>query len=263
MLSRTKPLTPKWIFLLSVCLALLSLGYAFGERAGLFIGLFLSFLFLGIAQRGGVSPLETFLKPRWLKGEDSWKLNVRCIDLAQFTKSVPMIVGVSPHKTAFACLIIEPFADRKLVFSAGLLDRLQPEELDALLVEMHFFCKRTLGVFYNTVQVICQNLLFVAQTLDSWTRLPLFSVATGVLVLLLQRLSSPKRSFFEVDAESASALPHRVALAQALWKIDYSCRLNPLNVPIGTSCFFITSPGGRNHPSIKLRIEKLVGTFPI
>lgn len=267
----------RWVSIFSLCLFILAFGFALGDRQGLFLALLISFFLVWLFARTNEHNLNRTLNPHWLAGNDSWGLTNKCLSLSEIMKIPAPEVGISFSRTLFACVIAEPFGGRQIVISSAALEELSKDEKDALFVELFAFLLRTQAFRYNLFQMLSELCLNFGESFDGLIGLRgkkvfrLMTLITRPIVLILQRLALPRSAFYEIDESCSQVLPHRIPLAHALWKMNHSAELFPLNTPPGASCFFIVSPHrieylkrwGLAHPSVEKRIRRLVGTFPI
>ncbi len=88
---------------------------------------------------------------------------------------------------------------------------------------------------------------------------------------MILRISLRKSDFLENDQHAAALLGNREQLGQVLWKLEGLSQTTPLKVPLCSEHLFIVNPDGLNrhdsflkaHPTLKSRIKKLMGYYPI
>ncbi|RZJ24374.1 MAG: heat-shock protein, partial [Flavobacterium sp.] len=75
---------------------------------------------------------------------------------------------------------------------------------------------------------------------------------------------------FQNDLQAAELLHDRFRLAEVLWKLEGLAQTQPMKAPPCSSHLFIVNPEGYNqrlflksHPSIQVRLQKLMGYYPI
>ena len=78
------------------------------------------------------------------------------------------------------------------------------------------------------------------------------------------------RFIFENDLQAAELIHDRFRLAEVLWRLEGLAQTQPLHPPPCSSHLFIVNPEGyrqkllfKSHPSIEVRLQKLMGYYPI
>lgn len=271
--------TKVWIFLIVCNFALLILGYQLAERMGLLLGLLLAIAINLLIFFYGENHILSKLKAVKIKGQDAWGLNQILRQTADElgTPQPLLYVFESPCVTAFNVSILWRHAC--ICVSSGLLKKLSQKDLYTLITHQLCHLQRMDTFGFGVTSVIANTLLGLGQFLDSfWLPnlflkrkqkpfLTLFSPLGWFIIKFVVH----KKTFFENDATAAEVLGDRQALGEILWRLEGLSQTLPLRVPPCTSHLFIVNPEGleqRNvflkaHPNIELRLQKLLGYYPI
>lgn len=266
--------TKVWIFILSTSLALLIVGYQLGERLGLLVGFLLAVFLNFFVFFFGDSRVLTKLNSMRIKGQDSWGLLTMVDKYADILNMPVPAIYITPHQSANAFCVGQSWKKGSLGFTLGLLNRLSESELEAVVAHQMCHIRRLDTFAFGVSSTIANSIVGVGQFLDSLIPhkkinffMPLFSpigwlIIKGVVV---------EKSFFENDEMASSLIEGRTKLGDVLWRLEGLAQTLPLEVPPCTSHLFIVNPEGFNqknlflksHPSIKIRLQKLMGYYPI
>src|SRR5690606_18645467 len=153
------------------------------------------------------------------------------------------------------------------------------EEIKAVVA--HQVCQiRRLDTFgFGVASIIANSLMGLGQILDHfWPPNFFFAKKQRPFLTLLSplgwliiKLMIRRSTYFENDQLSSDLLGNRRTLAEVLWKLDGFSRTMPLTIPPCTSHLFVVNPEAytqkniflRSHPSIRSRLLKLMGYYPI
>ena len=269
--------TKVWLFIASLSLASLFVGYHFGDRLGLFLGfLFAVTLNLLIFLFGDTQLLKR-MKAERLMGQDPWGLNELA---AKYSRSVGLPtpdVYLTEHATAAAFSCSHAWSQGSICLSTGLLKKFSSAEIAAVIAyevcQIRNLDSFVLGVTGN----IANSLIGVAQWLDQFwpfsqrhSQKP-FVTMLSPLAWIVIYLSVTKRNYYANDDMASGLLPDRQILAEALWKLEGLSSSSPMDVPPCSYHLFIVNPLGLKkknwfflfHPKIENRIRRLVGHFPL
>lgn len=272
--------TKVWVFLIALCFLLLILGERVGGRLGLLLGLLIAVGLNGLIFLFGETRLLSFYKTHPLKGRDPWGLleKVRALSEKLELRRVPHVhLMESETPTAFA--VGFTLKDPSLCISTGLLDKLDDEELEAVLAHQLCQLHRMEGFSFGVSSLLANTLLGIAQFLDHlWPpnfflekrQRPFLTLLSPLGWLIIQAVVS-RKTHSRSDLEAAELIADRERMAEVLWRLEGLAQTRPLDAPPGTSHLFIVNPEGdrqknfflRSHPPIENRLRSLVGTSRI
>lgn len=272
--------TKVWIFILGLCLSFLIIGYNWGGRLGLFLGLILSLGINVLIFFYGENHILNLLSVRQLEGQDAWGLQQLIRDLSsklKIKRDFNLYIINTPAAVAFSLSI----AWRRpcICLSEGLLKRFSPEELKAVVAHQIIHIKKLDTFGFGVTSILANTLVGMGQFLDQlWPPnffldkkqqpfLTLFS-PFGWLII---RSVVHKKTYLKNDLLAAELIGDRRRLAEVLWKLEGLAQTQPLMIPPCTSHLFIVNPEGfeqknlflKSHPSIKKRLLNLLGYYPI
>lgn len=265
--------TKVWVFILSSSLAFLVLGYQFGERLGLMIGFFFALLLNFMVFFYGESRVLAKLNAKRLKGQDAWGVLILVERLsAELGVPVPAVYLIpSPAANAFA--VGHSWRRGALGFTQGLLQTLEPEELEAAVAHQLCHIRRLDTFAFGVSSTLANSVVGLGQFLDSFLpyRLQFFMPLFSPLGWLIIKTVVGEKSFFENDLMASQLVGDRHKLGEALWRLEGLAQTKPLVIPACTSHLFMVNPEGirqrnmflKSHPPIEIRIQKLMGYYPI
>lgn len=265
--------TKVWVFILSSSLALLVLGYQFGERLGLMIGFLLALLLNFMVFFYGESRVLAKLKAKRLKGQDAWGLLERVERLsAQLGVPVPTVYLI-PESSANAFSVGHSWKKGSLGFTLGLLQTLEDEEVEAVVAHQLCHIRRLDTFAFSVSSTLANSVVGLGQFLDSFLpyRLRFFRPLFSPVGWLIIKLVVGEKSFFENDLMASQLVGERQRLGEALWRLEGLAQTKPLSIPPCTSHLFMVNPEGfkqrnmflKSHPPIEVRLQKLMGYYPI
>lgn len=271
-----------WIFLALTTLTMTIGGYIWADRQGLLIG-FLSSVGLN-AWVIFYDELHLFsLFPSTeLEGHDAWgllrmtkelstqlRLKSPRLFLAKTTTPLVFSAGVLPMRSS-------------IFLSSTLIERLQPDELRAILAFELLRIQNKQTRTASVVSSLTGLVVFIANGLDSvllfrffrkkkvgsWG--PFLWLASPFLATIIH-LSIPRRSFLEIDQNVAKLTGQPKVWAQTLLKLDSYIKTMPLNISLADAPLFTVNPLARYRwyrfaiaqPSVEMRLEALTGRFPL
>lgn len=262
------------LFFLCLGLGLLWLGQWWGGRFGLLLGFAIAVIWVLLFWFYSDNRILRAVGAEQLLGEDPWQLRSRCAKLAHQLQLPEPGVFLVPTHSPLAFGLARSQKRPAVCISMGLLQRLKPQEVDAVLVLL--LCQvQQMGFYWlSLVHVVANVILGLANQLDripGLRRLRPFTHLFSPLAWLILRLVLRDRRFFSIDDLAMSLLPDRRLLAETLWKLDCMAQAEPYTPPPCTAHFFLVNPlglGERNwflkaHPRIDLRVRRLIGCWPI
>lgn len=265
--------TKVWISFLTSSLIFLIIGYQLGERLGLLIGFLVALLLNFFVFYYGDNRILAKLNATRLKGQDAWGL----IEKVQYVSEklgmpVPTIY-VTPHKSVNAFVVGHSWKVGALGFTMGLLEKLNDEELESVVA--HQLCHiHNLDTFsFGVTSTLANSIVGLGQFLDSLLpyNLKFFMPLLSPLGWIIIKSVIVEKSFFENDLMAAKVLGDRIRLGEILWRMEGLAQTKPLEIPPCTSHLFMVNPEGfkqknlflKSHPAIAVRLQKLVGYYPI
>lgn len=268
-----------WLCLGIIALAHLFIGYQWGGRLGLFIGLMMAVCLTMLVFYFGTPDLLRFFNAQKLQGQDPWGI----LDIAgKFSVPLEMYVPslyLIPQSVPLAFSLGRPGKNAAIGLSEGLLRKLTPDEVAAVIAHQLAHI-RTVDTFRVGVSsTLASAAIGLSKVLDqaiptNWvgkTHQKLFESILSPMAGLFIRFAVSDKDYFANDDLAASLLPHKQALAMAIWKMQSYSQTEPIKIIPCTSHLFIVNPEGlkesnwfsANHPSLESRIRRLVGTFPL
>jgi heat shock protein HtpX len=271
--------TKVWLSLAGVSLVLLIFGYELGGRLGLLISFLITVTFHCLVYFYGESPLLTFVSAKAIEGQDPWGLQGQLRRHSALLQIEKPDLYFSESLIPFAFSLGHSWQPGTICVSLGLLQKLEPNEVEAVIAHQVCHVQRLNTYGFGLVHVMAFAVVglgrWLDQSLPRQAGVPLgrqwFSRILSPLAWLFLRSSLREKIYFQNDELAAALLKDRQALAQALWKMDGMCQAMPMTLPPWSGHFFIVSPAGfaarnsllRVHPKIDIRIQKLIGFFPI
>lgn len=264
--------TKVWFFILFCSFSLLVIGYQLGERLGLLVG-FLSALLLNIIVffYGENRILKKFEATK-VSGQDPWGMLEMVSKLSsELGISVPNVYIVQ-HHSANAFAVGHSWRRNSMGFTQGLLQSLTREELEAVVVHQLCHIRRLDTFAFGVSSTMANSIVGLGQFFDRFLpKLDFFKPLLSPIGWLIIKLVVNKKSFFENDLMASQFLGDRDRLGQVLWKLEGLAQTKPLKVPPCTSQLFIVNPEGfkqsnlflKSHPAIEIRLQKLLGYYPI
>ncbi len=249
-------------------------------RSGLLAGFLISVVFNGLVIWTGNSFLLKKLKAREVKGQDPWNLNERVEHWAKEVFITAPKVFLIESKSAVAFSNGSPWGQSAICVSTGLLEKLTPAEVEAVLVHQVCHILRMDTLSFGASSILANSMVALAEVLDliwPFRRIPRFAkhrpfhFLISPLAWLLIRLNIRESTFFENDDLASQILPDRKALASALWKLESLSQARPLAIPDCSSHLFVVNPRGirehnwfyMTHPRMSTRIKRMVGYEPL
>lgn len=265
--------TKVWIFILTSSLTLLVAGYQLGERLGLLIGFLLALLLNFFVFFYGESRVLAKLNAQRLRGQDAWGLLDKVAKYsAQLSMPAPAVY-IAPHASANAFCVGRSWRRGSLGFTAGLLQKLDEAELEAVVAHQLCHIRRLDTFAFSVSSTLANAIVGLGQFLDNLLpyKLQFFMPILSPLGWLIIKSVVVEKSFFENDLMASELLESRHRLGEVLWRMEGLAQTQPLEIPPCTSHLFIVNPEGFNqknlflksHPAIEVRLQKLMGYYPI
>lgn len=272
--------TKVWVFILLSSLALLLFGYEIGERFGLFIGFLSSVALNFFIFFYGESPLLTSLNAKQIQGQDPWGLDEMLKKYSEHLGMNPPALYLIPLEIETAFCVNHLWRKGSIALTSGLVAKFSKADLEAVIA--YQLCKlNTMGSFLvGVTSALANALVGVGKVLDHfWPPNYLlaaekkhspFVLVTSILGWKLLKLANNHKKFYENDLQAAELIHDRFRLAEVLWRLEGLAQTQPLRPPPCSQHLFIVNPEGyrqksllKSHPSIEVRLQKLMGYYPI
>lgn len=265
--------TKVWIFIVSSSLALLVLGYQFGERIGLLIGFSLAIFLNFLVFFYGENRVLTKLKARQLLGQDAWGLLDLTEELSRQLGMPTPTVYIAPQESATAFCVGHSWKKSSLCFTLGLVQKLKADELRTVVAHQLCHIRRLDSFAFGVTSILANAVVGIGKFLDSFLppQLRVFMTLMSPLGWLIIKSVVGQKSFYENDFMASELLHDRRLLGEVLWRLEGLAQTQPLQIPPCTSHLFIVNPEGfeqknlflKSHPRIEIRLQKLLGYYPI
>lgn len=265
--------TKVWISVLLSSLAFLIIGYQLGERLGLLIGFLFALVINFFVFYYGDNRILAKLNATRLKGQDAWGLTEKVKHLSKKLGMPAPTIYITPHKSVSAFCVGQTWKAGSLGFTSGLLDKLNDQELESVIA--HQLCHiHNLDTFaFGVASTLANSIVGLGQFLDSLLpyKLNFFMPLLSPIGWMIIKTVAVEKKFYENDLMAADLLEDRRNLGETLWRLEGLAQTKPLEIPPCTSHLFIVNPEGfkqknlflKSHPSIEVRLQKLMGYYPI
>lgn len=265
--------TKVWIFILASSLALLIIGYQMADRLGLLVGFFAAVFLNFFVFFYGESRVLGKLQARRVKGQDAWGLNSVVDRIADQLRMPAPAIYVTSHSSANTFCVGNSLKRSALGFTVGLLETLSPSELEAVVAHQMCHIRRLDTFAFSVSSTLANSIVGMGQFFDNIFpyRMQFFKPLLSPIGWLIIKFVVSKKSFFENDLMASQILQDRHRLGEVLWRLEGLAQTHPLEIPACTSHLFMVNPEGfrqknlflKSHPSIEVRIKKLMGYYPI
>lgn len=276
--------TKSWFLIGLFSLTILILGHKIGGREGLLWSMIFS---LGIncfiyffASKNIINVFST----REIEGQDPWGVLLKTRVLANKARVPTPKVTVLHNKSPQAFAMGRNSYHAQIVLTDGLLNILDAEELNAILAYQIAIIKKQDLLAFTLASLISKILLKTTSILDAifrWiiveknrpesTLGQIFTKSLSPVFGAILKLTVSQKTYFVADELAAELCGNSQKLASALWKLDSYSYTKPFVAPIFTSHLFVVNPLTKKswtryfhaQPTTKVRIEKLIGYYPI
>jgi len=273
--------TKVWIFILISSLTLLILGYEIGERLGLLIGFLLAVSLNFFVFFYGESQVLKSMHAKERKGQDSWGLHELVMKYADHVGIPHPDLYLIPSQTETAFCVNHSWRKGSMAISMGLLHGFSKEDLEAVIAFQICYLKKLDSFAFGVTSTLANAVIGLGRLLDHFWPPNYFLLANqkqkpfmklfSPLGWTLIKIASGHTAFFENDLLAADMIHDRFRLAEVLWRLEGLAQTQPLKAPPCSSHLFIVNPEGytqrhlllKSHPSIEVRLQKLMGYYPI
>jgi heat shock protein HtpX len=274
--------TQVWLFILSTSLGFLVFCSQTAGRAGLLLGLLVSLFFHTLFFIWGDGLLLRRFKLLPLSGKDPWGINQQVKSLTvdspiRLSSGAQVYILEDDLPTAFSLEI--PLKKPMIVLTQALIKKMTPEEIEMAII--HQVCQLqyrqslkfgVLSLLANTAAQLGLFLdrLWIPNSIFNRKQKPFLSLFSP-LISILVRLSHSVQDLYTIDQHAAQLIGSREKLGKLIWKLEGWALTRPMELLPATSHLFIVNPERikiknnllQFHPTVKDRLEKLVGSFPV
>lgn len=265
--------TKVWVFILASSLAMLILGYQLGGRLGLLVCFFLALLLNFFVFFYGESRVLSKLKAQRIRGQDAWGLQDTVERLSTQLEIPAPSVYITPHESVNAFCVGHSWKRGALVFTVGLLNKFNEAEIEAVIAHQLCHIRRLDTFAFGVSSTLANSVVGLGQFLDNLLpyKLKFFMPLLSPLGWLIIKSVVVEKSFFENDLMASELLNNRSQLGEVLWRMEGLAQTHPLEIPACTSHLFMVNPEGfkqknlflKSHPAIEVRLQRLMGYYPI
>lgn len=233
----------------------------------------INFLLLSYDQVLTFSHLES--EP--ILGQDPWGLLKTVHQLSTQFEVQPPRVFLLRHPSAHVFSYAKTGHNARLFVTDGALKLLSPQELHAALTfqmvalkSSFAFLNYWLGASIDILLRLGRGMEKLCTIVFGWTP-PIKSWFISPWIWLLQFFLLSPRDFQTLDSKTALKIAQPEDLARALWKMEAYAQTLPWNEPWVFSHMCMVSPLSakpvfrtlRAQPSLRSRIKRLVGRYPL
>lgn len=272
--------TKVWIFILMSSLTLLLLGFELGERWGLFVGFLCAVGLNFFVFFYGESQILRSLRAKQVKGQDPWGLEEILKKYSAHLGVKPPDLYLIPSETETAFCVNHLWRRGSLAITSALAQNFSKEDLEAVLAYSLCSLNRMDTFAVGVTSTLANALIGLGRLLDHfWPPnyfllkkqkqrpfLKLFSPLSWTLI----KIANSHKHYFANDLQAAELIHDRFRVAEVLWRLEGLAQTQPLRPPPCSSHLFIVNPEGyrqkllfKSHPSIEVRLQKLMGYYPI
>ncbi len=260
-------------------LALLLVGQKLGGRQGLLFAFLVSIALNTLIYYFADIRILNMFKDKPIEGNDPWDANLMLRDLSQKAKlPVPKIYSTKlPSATALT--VGKSWTQSYILLSEKLLEKLTKDELQAVLALELAKIKRQDTLAMGMLSIFTSFWLHICQGLDAvifmhWLfkkHIYFFTYLSLPILKAILYMTIHPSTYYSSDRFAAELLPNPKLLAEVIWKLESYASTIPLKVPLDTAHLFIVNPLPKDglykwlriQPEYSLRIQRLVGHFPI
>ncbi|MCB0348413.1 MAG: M48 family metalloprotease [Bdellovibrionales bacterium] len=260
-------------------LVLLLIGQKLGGRQGLLFAFLISIAANTLIYYYADIRILNMFKNKPIEGNDPWDINLMLRELSHTAKlPVPKIYSTKLESPT-AITIGKSWTQSSILVSEKLLEKLSKDELKAVLALELAKIKRHDTLAMGMLSIFTSFWLQISQTLDSiifmhWIfkkRIYAFTYVSLPILKVILYITIHPSTYYASDKFAVELLPNPKLLAEVIWKLESYASTIPLKVPLDTAHLFIVNPLPKDgvykwlriQPEYSLRIQRLVGHFPI
>lgn len=273
MRSSSKP----WLFLSLLSVALLVLGHVLADRQGVLFAVIIALSINCLIYFYGDWRWLPSLKAHELEGYDSWGLLPWIHERSRKLGINAPKIFIIPYATPQALSMGRSPRTAKIFLTEGLMEKLNAEEVQAVLLYQLCAIRRLDTFAFTVAGALADSLMSMASLVD-WLLRWLIGNEKKLMTWLISPVASlvvhfaiGQRNYFLIDRMAAEQLRDAELMARVLWKLESYSRTSPLPIPESLAHQFIVNPLTTQgygqyfqiQPNIRLRIERLVGHYPL
>jgi heat shock protein HtpX len=276
------PLARSGLLLLALVGSTMALGQRLGPSNGFIASISLAlgiiFLFMWYAE------LRFF--PHFgveeISGQDPWGIGPRLRELADKARLPLPRLYVIDSDGVQAMATGRTHRSGKIFLTTGLLRRLAPEEVSAVLAFEIMAIRSRMTLSFTIAGAFADVVLSFGYAIDRVINTAIgsrrgqrrWNLGTWLLAPVaaaLVQLAIGRQIYLKNDLSTAQLIGNGQLLAQVLWKVQSYAETEPIAVSAATSHFYLVNPLTTNrlgryfhaHPKVRERIRDLVGHYPI
>ncbi|MFP5520202.1 MAG: M48 family metalloprotease [Bdellovibrionia bacterium] len=264
-------LTKVWTFIIVTSFLILALGYHLGDRVGLLAAFAIAIAINTLVFFFGDDRLLLQLRAQEIKGQDAYgALKVANELCRKLQLEAPRVFVFESHSPTSFC-VGHSWQQGSLVLSSSLFKKLSEPEIRAVLA--YQLCRfNHLDTFrYSVSSTFANTLVGLGEFLDRVLPVSIFTHLFSPFGWLIVKSITSEKSYFVNDEKAAKLIEDRYLMAKTLWKLNAYAHSLPLAIPACSNHLFIVDPNNlhqnniflKSHPSIKRRITKLMGYYPL
>lgn len=274
-----KNTTKVWLIILLFSIALMFFNYWAAGRLGLFIGLFLAIVLNIFIFIYGDGDINKRLHSQVFSGNDPWQANQVIKKLSAKLNMSPPTFRVMHSRSESSYCGWQTYQGGFICLSDSILSKYSSEEIEALIAQQLCFLKVTDTVRHRLASIATNTILGCGYFIDGLIPVNFFPEINKSFFLkpfswlgyLILKLAYRPGDYLTADSMSVELLNSRNLLSKVIWKIENSSFYHKPSLPPCTSYMFVTYPFGQykdkkfliSQPPIDLRLEKLLGYFPL
>ncbi len=275
--------TRAWLLLSLISIFLVSVGYHLASREGLLWGFAIALILNSVVYFYGDIFIVRQFNGKNVEGYDPYGLTLILRKLSKRAGVEAPWIRILPTSSLIAFSAGRNTKNSCIFVSHGLVNRLEPEELEAVLayelasiVTYNTLASTIASALMNGLMVIpniidqglswALNIKWVAQKRGQftvWLVLPLCQI---ILKLCIKE-TTPS----EIDAQASEWLSSKSILAKTLWKLESYAQTLPYKAPAPMAHLFMVNPLTKkgwtryfvHRMTTEHRIKKLLGYYPI
>lgn len=268
--------TKVWLFLTLMSLGTILVGYSLIGRLGSFLGLVSSLVLLICFYYSFQVHFFTKLKKQKLNAMDSYGLYPVFFKASQSMQIPLPDIYIYKSSECWAMVAPRAFEDTALYLSEGLAETLDEEEklAFAALALASFNAKNQ--TFFITLHLMARAIYKVGVFLDFINPLRFvlaraihfFAPIFYILGRSLMSLTLQKRHIELIDDDVARVLETPHPLARLLIKMNSWMQSRPFEIEPSLHTLFLITPNSKTnffnfHSELKLRVQRLIGYYPL
>ncbi len=273
-----------WLTLATFAVLNILAGYSLAGRDGVLWCLVISLSINTLIYLYMETKVLNSLHGQTIEGQDSWGITNNLDKLVKKARVPKPKIIVINKSTPQAYIVSKNWLHSHIILTQGLLETFDDNDQRAILA----YCVATIKRQDSFAQLIATAftsfLLWITHFFDQLYRWlvgvksnePLFynqpfTYLIAPLAQIILKLTLKKSDYISTDTLAASYLDSPKELAQALWKLESYRITMPLKTMAALAHGYIVNPLTskgwtryfQSHPSVKERIQSLIGYYPV